>query len=127
MPNHVTTRSVVSGPKPTIERFKGRAFRLGPHEDKLDFNAFVAMPASIAATKTGTVAEEGAVLQPVFRTIAQEFPELSIRCSCFEEDGRFAGDGFFNPTRGQRPFRLCKPTDHVQVYGCEPSRIAVSA
>ncbi|MGH9342554.1 MAG: hypothetical protein ACRD19_02150 [Terriglobia bacterium] len=59
---------------------------------------------------------------PVFRKIAEQFPALSFRCSCYDEGGNFAGDGFFNPRDGQKEFGICDATDELyeRVYGHPP-------
>ena len=60
---------------------------------------------------------------PVFKAIARAFPNLTFRCSCFDEGGGFAGDGYFNPReRGQWQFAMCDATDELfeLVYGYAP-------
>lgn len=56
---------------------------------------------------------------PVFHEIAETFPDLSFRCTCYDEGGNFAGDGFFNPRQGEKDFAICDATDHLfeRVYG----------
>jgi hypothetical protein len=68
MPHHVTTRCVVTGLASEVERFKQSAFRMSPNQQRhFDFNAFIPMPALIAATKNGNVATEGAALVALVR------------------------------------------------------------
>jgi hypothetical protein len=62
MPNHVTTRCLVSGPEADICEFRNRAFREKDGETIFDFNAFIPMPSVIAETTCGTTAIEGAAL-----------------------------------------------------------------
>jgi hypothetical protein len=59
---------------------------------------------------------------PVFRKVAEEFPALSFRCTCYDEGGNFAGDGFFNPPKGEPQFALGTATDELyeRVYGHPP-------
>jgi hypothetical protein len=59
---------------------------------------------------------------PVFREIAKDFPTLSFRCTCYDEGGNFAGDGFFNPQPDQAQFATCNATDELyeRVYGHPP-------
>ena len=235
MPNHVTTRCVVVGPKPAIKQFRDRAFRIEDNATVFDFNAFIPMPPVVAGTQSGTIAEQGAALvsliqgrapprahsavalglaepelrpatikqmretldlreaplaelanawlekNPEYRTegdkrlralaetgfpdwyewacqnwntkwnaynshiirkspleftfntawdfpmlvfekIAQEFPALSFRCTCYDEGDNFAGDGFFNPQSDQAQFAICDATDELyeRVYGHPP-------
>ena len=60
---------------------------------------------------------------PVFRKIAEEFPTLSFRCTCYDEGGNFAGDGFFNPNTLGPEFALCNASDELyeRVYGQPPN------
>jgi Ferredoxin-like domain in Api92-like protein len=234
MPNHVTTRCLVSGPDASVKQFRKRAFRIEDGETIFDFNAFVTMPAVIRETKSGSASDQGAVLlcivqdrappagcssfgtdrgklrdatvkhmreelgmpkatlkqvaeawlakhpeyavegekqlraiaetgfpdwyewsirhwgtkwnayhfriiterplefvfdtawdfpEPVFKAIAEAFPNLTFRCSCFDEGWGFAGDGYFNPReRGQWQFGPVEATDHLYelVYGYAP-------
>ena len=62
MPNHVTTRCVVTGSRQEIKRFRDKAFPIKDKIQTFDFNAFIPMPQSIAETQSGTTAEEGAAL-----------------------------------------------------------------
>jgi hypothetical protein len=62
MPNHVTTRCIVTGPQTGIDQFRNRAFRVEDDETIFDFNAFIPMPAAIKGTQASTVAKEGAAL-----------------------------------------------------------------
>jgi Ferredoxin-like domain in Api92-like protein len=61
---------------------------------------------------------------PVFEKIAAAFPQLSFRCTCFDEGWNFAGDGYFNPPPGQPAFTLCDATDELfeRVYGYAPEK-----
>jgi Ferredoxin-like domain in Api92-like protein len=234
MPNHVTTRCLVTGPDDAVEQFRKRAFRIEDGEPVFDFNAFVPMPAIVRDTRSGSTSEQGAALLcivrdrappagrgsfgtdggklraatvkhmreelgmpkatlkqvakawlakypeyaaegekqlqsiaetgfadwytwsihhwgtkwnayhlkivteqplefvfdtawdfplPVFKAIAEAFPQLAFRCSCFDEGWGFAGDGYFNPReRGQWTFGPCEATVQLYelVYGYAP-------
>jgi hypothetical protein len=233
MPNHVTTRCLVSGPDDAVNEFRKRAFRIEDGETVFDFNAFVPMPSIIRDRQSGSVAEQGSALLcivrdrappvsrsllgterpelrddtvkrmreelgmpeatlkevakawlasnleyategekrlraiaetgfadwydwsihywgtkwnayhfriaterplefvfdtawdfplPVFEAIARAFPHLTFRCSCFDEGGHFAGDGYFNPPPRQPQFAIGEATDELfeRVYGYAP-------
>lgn len=63
---------------------------------------------------------------PVFEAIAKQHPELSFHCLTFDEGWNFAGEGWFNPAEGERPFSASKEqaTDELyeRVYGHPPKR-----
>jgi len=44
MPNHVTTRCIVTGPQPEIARFRELIFRFHDGDQILDFNEVIPMP-----------------------------------------------------------------------------------
>ena len=77
MPNYVTSRCAVHGPHWEIERFKRIMIRPAPagHSDEgallFDFNAIIPMPACVAATESGTTADEGVAL---IRARGEKFP-----------------------------------------------------
>ena len=67
MPNHVTTRCLVSGPDAAVKQFREWAFRIENGELVFDFNAFVPMPSVIRDTQSGSTAEQGAALLCIVR------------------------------------------------------------
>jgi hypothetical protein len=84
MPNHVTTRCLVSGPDDAVNKFRKRAYRIEDSETVFDFNAFVPMPAIIKNTKSGSVAEEGAALLCIVRDRAPPFAMCEATDELFE-------------------------------------------
>lgn len=61
---------------------------------------------------------------PIFEKLAGDFPTLRFECSCYDECGNFAGEGFFNGVPG---FAYCDDDDkagydrvYEKVYGCPP-------
>jgi hypothetical protein len=62
MPNHVTTRCVVTGSDENISQFRDKGFLIKEKIMTFDFNAFIPMPQALAETQSGTTAEEGSIL-----------------------------------------------------------------
>jgi hypothetical protein len=62
MPNHVTTRCVVTGADENIKQFRDKAFLIKEKIMTFDFNAFIPMPQALAETESGTTAAEGSIL-----------------------------------------------------------------
>jgi hypothetical protein len=51
--------------------------------------------------------------RPIFEKIANDFPQLNIRCTCAcDESDQFFGDGYFNPKDKEPKFALCDPADY---------------
>jgi hypothetical protein len=71
---------------------------------------------------------------PVFEKIANDFPQLNIRCTCACDDSdQSFGDGYFNPKDGQAKFALCDPADenrmgeiYRRVFGDQTDAIITS-
>lgn len=61
MPDHVTTRCVIMGPRIEIERFRTTMIHVPPgeHEETLDFNMIIPMPETLKDTSAGSNADLG--------------------------------------------------------------------
>src|SRR5437762_1246741 len=61
LPNHVTTRCLVTGPCPEIDRFRTTIIRVpeGDDEETLDFNLVIPMPEVVKRTTSGSDADLG--------------------------------------------------------------------
>jgi hypothetical protein len=53
MPNHVTTRCVVTGPQPEIDRFRELVFGFDRDDQFVDFNQVIPMPLSLRGSEAG--------------------------------------------------------------------------
>ena len=60
--------------------------------------------------------------KPIFVKLAEKFPTLHFWCVTFDEGAIFAGQGYFNPPKGEAEWELCEPTVELyqQVYGRKP-------
>ncbi|NOG70448.1 hypothetical protein [Roseicella sp. DB1501] len=62
VPNHVTTRCTVTGPKEEVDRFRALVIHKNPadaEEPGFDFEAIIPMPACIKNSESSSTAEEG--------------------------------------------------------------------
>jgi hypothetical protein len=62
MPNHVTTRCIVTGPQSEIDRFREMTFRSDHGDQILDFNEIIPMPLSIRDSEASNTWEQAAEL-----------------------------------------------------------------
>jgi hypothetical protein len=62
MPNHVTTRCIVTGPQSEIDRFREMTFRFDHGDEILDFNEIIPMPLSIRDSEASPKWEQAAEL-----------------------------------------------------------------
>ncbi len=62
MPNHVTTRCIVTGPQPEIARFRELIFRFHDGDQILDFNEVIPMPLAIRDSEASPKWEQAAEL-----------------------------------------------------------------
>lgn len=143
MPNHVTTRCTITGPKNDIATFRSRMIVQQPADesghreahDILDFDRIIPMThtdsiiESIA--KWGTkwnsysltlVSEKPLQFifntawsfpEPVFRALATEYPNLKFDCVTFDEGSNFAGKGVFHGADPSATWALGDATDDL--------------
>lgn len=61
----------------------------------------------------------GGFPEPIFRTLGQKFPEMSLWCAFYEEDDMDCGYGYFTPVRGTEigeEFAVCNSDESDYVY-----------
>ena len=91
MPNHVTTRCVVTGSDENIKQFRDKAFLIKEKVMTFDFNSFIPMPPAVAETQSSTIAEEGAAL------VSLTQGRSPLRLTAFS--GRYSDDTQLRPAR----------------------------
>ena len=57
MPNHVTTRCLVTGPQPEIDRFREMTFRFDDGDQIVDFNEVIPMPLSLRDSEASSTSQ----------------------------------------------------------------------
>ena len=62
MPNHVTTRCVVTGPQPEIDRFRELVFGFDQDDQFVDFNQVIPMPLSLRGSEASGTAHTASEL-----------------------------------------------------------------
>jgi hypothetical protein len=51
--------------------------------------------------------------KPLFTALAHAFPSLHFRCTSVDEQEFLAGDGYFNPPDGKKPWACCEWTKEL--------------